>query len=112
MTLRIAAIARTLAAMRHSVGARIDARNTMTVRFQHPTRSLSQTLLEVRQSIRGEQITLGHLLELIGEQGLLLFVMLLMVPFLLPVSIPGVMPERTACDSGTRRRIRSGRPQP
>ena len=76
--------------MRHSVGARIDARNTMTVRFQNPTRSLSQTLLEVRESIRGEQVTLGHLLELIGEQGLLLFVMLLMVPFLLPVSIPGV----------------------
>ncbi len=62
----------------------------MTVHFQDTQRSLSETLLEVRESIRGEHITLGHLLELVGEQGLLLFVMLLMVPFLLPVSIPGV----------------------
>ncbi len=62
----------------------------MTVSFHDTKQSLSETLLEVRQSIQGEQITLGCLLELVGEQGLLLFVMLLMVPFLLPVSIPGV----------------------
>jgi hypothetical protein len=62
----------------------------MTVSFHDTKQSLSETLQAVRQSIQGDQITLGRLLELVGEQGLLLFVMLLMVPFLLPVSIPGV----------------------
>jgi hypothetical protein len=62
----------------------------MSVRFKDTDRSLAEALRAVRESIRGESVTLGQLLELVGEQGLLLFVMLLMVPFLLPVSIPGV----------------------
>jgi hypothetical protein len=52
--------------------------------------SLSETLARVRAALTGERVTLQELLVLIGEQGLLLFVMFLMVPFLLPVSIPGV----------------------
>jgi len=62
----------------------------MTIRIQEIDKSLSQTLLDVRAALQGEQVTLATLLGLIGEQGMLLFVMLLMVPFLLPVSIPGV----------------------
>lgn len=62
----------------------------MTVHFEDTEQSLSQTLLNVRAAIQGDHVTLGHLLALVGEQGLLLFVMFLMVPFLLPVSIPGV----------------------
>ncbi|MSR15707.1 MAG: exopolysaccharide biosynthesis protein [Gammaproteobacteria bacterium] len=62
----------------------------MSLQFKDSERSLSAALRSVRDSIQGEYITLGQLLELVGEQGLLLFVMLLMVPFLLPVSIPGV----------------------
>ncbi|MGH8596527.1 MAG: exopolysaccharide biosynthesis protein, partial [Gammaproteobacteria bacterium] len=52
--------------------------------------SLADALNLVRNSIHGDSISLGQLLELVGEQGLLLLVMLLMLPFLLPVSIPGV----------------------
>jgi hypothetical protein len=62
----------------------------MSLEFKTAERSLSEALRVVRHSIDGEAITLGELLALVGEQGLLLLVMLLMVPFLLPVSIPGV----------------------
>lgn len=62
----------------------------MSIQFKDTDRSLSEALRSVRDSIQGDSMTLGQLLELVGEQGLLLFVMLLMVPFLLPVSIPGV----------------------
>jgi hypothetical protein len=62
----------------------------MTVQFQDTRATLSQTLTNTASSISGEQITLRQLLELIGEQGLLLFCMILVIPFLLPISIPGV----------------------
>ena len=62
----------------------------MTIQFHDTDQCLSRTLREVRAALRGEQVTLAELLALIGEQGLLLFVMFLMTPFLLPVSIPGV----------------------
>lgn len=62
----------------------------MSIHFQDSSLGLSDTLREVRAQVRGETITLAALLGLIGEQGLLLFVMFLMVPFLLPVSIPGM----------------------
>lgn len=62
----------------------------MSVRLDDSDASLSETLARVRTALTGERVTLEELLVLIGEQGLLLFVMFLMVPFLLPVSIPGV----------------------
>lgn len=62
----------------------------MNAHIHDTEKSLSQTLREVRAALQGDKVTLAELLELIGEQGLLLFVMFLMIPFLLPVSIPGV----------------------
>ena len=62
----------------------------MSIRFEDSARPLSDTLRQVRAGITTEEVTLGELLRLIGEQGLLLFVMFLMTPFLLPVSIPGM----------------------
>jgi hypothetical protein len=62
----------------------------MSVSLHDPNKPLSETLSDVANSIKGEHISLRQLLELIGEQGLLLFCMVLMIPFLLPVSIPGV----------------------
>jgi len=63
----------------------------MAVEFQDTSRTFSQTLSEVADTIdKQEQVTLRELLALIGEQGLLLFCMILVVPFLFPVSIPGV----------------------
>jgi hypothetical protein len=58
--------------------------------FRDTQESLSATLLTVIDSIQGETITLRQLFTLIGEQGLLLLCALLTIPFLLPVSIPGV----------------------
>ncbi|MCS6835279.1 MAG: exopolysaccharide biosynthesis protein [Anaerolineae bacterium] len=63
----------------------------MAVQFQETSRTFSQTLSQVADTIETqEQVTLRELLMLIGEQGLLLFCMILVVPFLFPVSIPGV----------------------
>ena len=51
---------------------------------------LSKVLLDVIENLRAETVTLRELLGLIGEQGMLLACALLSLPFLIPVSIPGV----------------------
>lgn len=58
--------------------------------FDDTRQSLSQTLARTIDSIGDETITLRQLFVLIGEQGLLVLCALLTIPFLLPVSIPGV----------------------
>lgn len=60
------------------------------MKFQDSHRPLSTTLREVVDDIRGDRITLRALMESIGEQGLLLLCAVLSLPFLIPVSIPGV----------------------
>jgi hypothetical protein len=51
---------------------------------------LSVTLREVSSALSGETISLRQLLDLIGEEGMLLVCAVLTLPFLIPVSIPGV----------------------
>ncbi|MBS9722474.1 exopolysaccharide biosynthesis protein [Tianweitania sp. BSSL-BM11] len=58
--------------------------------FQDSSESLRGALMRTISQIRGEQVTLRELVQMIGEQGLLLLCALLTIPFLLPVSIPGV----------------------
>lgn len=62
----------------------------MSVEFKDTDSSLVSALQQTAAAIKGETITLRELLELVGEQGLLLFCSFLILPFLLPVSIPGV----------------------
>ncbi len=62
----------------------------MDSRFQDTDVTLTVALKRTVAEIRGESITLQELLGLIGEQGLLVFCTILTIPFLLPVSIPGV----------------------
>lgn len=62
----------------------------MGVQFHDTGKSLSQTLTDIAHSINTEHITLKQLFELVGEQGLLLLCAFLTIPFLIPVSIPGV----------------------
>ena len=54
------------------------------------TRSLSSTLSNAARSINSERVSLRTLLDTIGEDSLLISCMILMVPFLFPVSVPGV----------------------
>ncbi|MBD0416097.1 exopolysaccharide biosynthesis protein [Oryzicola mucosus] len=61
-----------------------------TIAFQDNDQSLAETLLRAINSIDGDTVTLRRLFLIIGEQGLLVLCALLTVPFLLPVSIPGV----------------------
>lgn len=62
----------------------------MGVQFKDTDTSLASALQQSADAITGQTITLRALLELVGEQGMLLFCSFLSLPFLLPVSIPGV----------------------
>jgi hypothetical protein len=62
----------------------------MKLQFKDTDVSLGTLLAQTSESVKGRTISLGELLELIGEQGLLLFCIILTLPFMLPVSIPGV----------------------
>lgn len=54
------------------------------------TAKLSETLTATIEAIDGETVTMRELIHRIGEQGMLLACALLTLPFMLPVSIPGV----------------------
>ena len=60
------------------------------VEFEDTGKSTSDTLEHILQNIKADQITLREIMSLMGEQGLLLICALLSLPFLFPVSIPGV----------------------
>jgi len=62
----------------------------MAVQFQDANASLSETLRNTATSITTQTVTLHQLLNLIGEHALLTFCAFLCIPFLIPVSIPGV----------------------
>jgi hypothetical protein len=62
----------------------------MSTQFNDTEVSLGTALQQIIANIQGETITLRDLLAVIGEQGILLFCIILTLPFLLPVSIPGV----------------------
>jgi hypothetical protein len=62
----------------------------MKLQFKDTDVSLGTLLSETADAVRGKTISLRDLLEQIGEQGLLLFCIILTLPFMLPVSIPGV----------------------
>jgi len=60
------------------------------MRFGDTSQSLRETISATVEAIDGRTVTLREIVELTGEQGLLLLCALLTLPFLLPVSIPGV----------------------
>lgn len=61
----------------------------MKVVLHHPEQAISATLRSAANSLPPERVSIRELLEQIGEQGMLVLAMLLAVPFLLPVTIPG-----------------------
>ena len=64
--------------------------DTTSIEFRDTTAPLGETLRNLARSISGETVTVREMLSLIGEQGLLLALMFLTLPFLIPISIPGV----------------------
>lgn len=60
------------------------------VAFKDSATGLGQTLLGVATQLTSESVTLREVFGLLGEQGLLVFCSFLTLPFLIPVSIPGV----------------------
>jgi len=65
-------------------------RARMTEQFHNIEKPLSAALAEMAGSIRSETISVRDLLEELGEQGMLMCSIFLIIPFLVPVSIPGV----------------------
>lgn len=63
---------------------------TTTIGFNDTEKKTSDVLQDVIASMRGEDVTLREILAEMGESGLLLLCGLLSLPFLFPVSIPGV----------------------
>lgn len=62
----------------------------MAIHFKDTNESVVNTLQNTADSLKGRTITIRELLESVGEQGLLLFCSILILPFLFPISIPGV----------------------
>src|SRR3546814_15804950 len=52
--------------------------------------SLGEQLAAIIEALPEDHLTLGELLDVFGDEGLLLLTMLLTLVFLIPVSIPGV----------------------
>ncbi|NTJ42693.1 exopolysaccharide biosynthesis protein [Agrobacterium larrymoorei] len=63
---------------------------TQNFAFTDTTENLSTVLQKLIDRLSGRTITLRELMEAIGEQGLLLVCAIASLPFLIPVSIPGV----------------------
>lgn len=63
---------------------------TSAIGFTDTDRKTSELLEDIIHSIKDEHVTLRDLLAMMGESGLLLLCALLSLPFLFPVSIPGV----------------------
>jgi hypothetical protein len=60
------------------------------MQFDDTSSTLSATLAHTIDGIQGDTVSLRELMAAIGEQGLLLLCALATLPFLFPVSIPGV----------------------
>lgn len=60
------------------------------IHFEDTSTSLSEKLRGLIGGIRGHSVTLRDLMNAVGEQGLLILCAIASLPFLLPVSIPGV----------------------
>lgn len=58
------------------------------VRWRNPETRLSEAIAATAAAVHGDTVTLRMLLEVIGEQGLLIVAGLLAVPFLFPVPVP------------------------
>lgn len=61
----------------------------MQARLRHHGKPVSQTFRELAAGFGTPTISIRQLVELVGEQGLLAVCILVSVPFLLPISIPG-----------------------
>lgn len=60
------------------------------IQFRNPEVRMSAALATAEAAVRDPAVTLRELLSMLGEQGLLVFCGVLAVPFLLPITVPGM----------------------
>lgn len=64
---------------------------TSSVEFRDTQKGLSSTLSDFSSSLpKGGHITVRELVAMIGEQGMLFFCIILTIPFLTPIPLPGI----------------------
>jgi hypothetical protein len=63
---------------------------TTSVQFQDTDKPLSETLTDIAASLPEGSITVRQLLALVGEQAILLFCIIMTIPFLTPIPLPGI----------------------
>src|SRR5690606_16460665 len=61
-----------------------------SVEFRDTEKGVAATLIDVAEVLPEGSITLRDLLSMIGEQGMLFFCIILTIPFLTPIPLPGV----------------------
>jgi hypothetical protein len=62
----------------------------MSIRLRQIEKRMSETLADVAAALPPEVLTIRELLERLGEQGLLLACIIVALPYLIPVSLPGM----------------------
>jgi hypothetical protein len=77
------------ASIADAIHALQDLKGDMSTEFRQIDKRTSAMLSEIARSLPSQGLTLRELMERLGEHGLLMFSMMLTIPFLLPVSIPG-----------------------
>src|SRR5690606_33103784 len=73
-----------------SIWGAATTRRLRVTEFVERSETMREALGRAVDAIDGETVTLRALIALIGEHGLLFICALLTIPFLIPVSIPGV----------------------
>ncbi|KAG1446245.1 hypothetical protein G6F57_017368 [Rhizopus arrhizus] len=73
---------------------------------------LAQQIEQMIDELPGEQVSVGTLLSALGDEGLLLIVILLSAIFIIPVSIPGLSTVVEAGAPRDRHRQAEGQPGP
>ncbi len=62
----------------------------MAVRLRQIEKRMSETLTDVAAALPADSLTVRQLLERLGEEGLLLACIIVCLPYLIPVSLPGM----------------------
>lgn len=69
----------------------LDAKPKNDEQIQDTQKTFAATLEDAANALEGQQsVTVRYLIQTMGEQGLLILCMILMLPFLLPIAVPGI----------------------
>lgn len=69
----------------------LDTNSNNDEQLQDTQKTFAATLEDAAAALEGQdKVTVRYLIQTMGEQGLLILLMILMLPFLLPIAVPGI----------------------